>query len=58
MENKNHDYVTEYARAVYKGDILASKKNIKACERHLKDLKNNDLKYTFDVRKANRVIKF
>src|SRR5699024_4446543 len=33
-------------------------KNIKACERHLKDLKNKDLKYTFDVRKANRVIKF
>src|SRR5699024_11053631 len=58
MENKNHDYVTEYARAVYKGDILASDKNIKACKRHLKDRNNKDLNYRFDVEKANRVIKF
>ena len=52
------DYVTDYARKVYKGDILASDKNIKACKRHLKDRNNKDLNYRFDVEKANRVIKF
>lgn len=51
------DYTTEYARKVYKGDIVASMLVRKQCERHLKDLKN--LKgYSFDVAKANKVIKF
>lgn len=51
------DYTTDYARKVYKGDILASNLVKKQCERHLKDLK--ELKgYTFDIAKANKVIKF
>ncbi|MDN6345104.1 MAG: terminase large subunit [Tetragenococcus koreensis] len=52
------DYVTEYAKKVVSGKILASKKNVKACQRHLDDLKNTDLPYHFDVEKANHVIKF
>lgn len=51
------DPVTEYARAVYKGDIVASKKVKKECERHLKYLNESD-EYYFDVQEANRVIKF
>lgn len=52
------DYTTEYARAVVSGDILASEKNIASCERHLKDMNLNTLNYHFDVKKANKVIKF
>lgn len=58
MTNSFKDEVTEYARKVYKGDIMASRKNKQACERHLNDLKRKDFKYHFDVEKANRVIRF
>lgn len=51
------DPVTNYARAVYKGDIVASWKVKKECERHLKFLNEND-EYYFDVKESNRVIKF
>lgn len=51
------DYTTEYARKVYKGDILASFLVKKQCERHLKDMKGLE-GYTFDPDKANKVIKF
>ncbi|WP_305808910.1 terminase large subunit domain-containing protein, partial [Staphylococcus epidermidis] len=51
------DPVTEYARAVYKGDIVASWKVKKECERHLKFL-NESEEYYFDVKESNRVIKF
>ncbi|PTJ26006.1 terminase large subunit [Staphylococcus simulans] len=57
MQSQN-DYVTQYAQAVVKGDILASKKNIQACERHLRDLNNKDFKYHFDVEEANKIIRF
>ena len=57
MQNQN-DYVTDYAKAVVKGDILASRKNVQACERHLRDLNNKDFKYHFDVEEANKVIQF
>lgn len=51
------DCTTEYARKVYKGDIIASNLVKKQCERHLKDLK--ELKgYSFNIEKANKVIKF
>lgn len=52
------DYVTEYAQKVVNGEILASKKNVKVCQRHLDDLNNKDLPYHFDVKRANHVIKF
>lgn len=58
MQDERIDYVTEYARQVYKGDILASKKNTQACKRHLSDLKNKNSKYHFDVDRANEVITF
>lgn len=54
----NKDFVTEYARKVVNGEILASNKNVKVCQRHLDDLNNKDLPYHFDVKRANHVIKF
>ena len=54
----NKDYVTEYAQKVVNGEILASNKNVKVCQRHLDDLNNKDLPYHFDVKKANHVMKF
>lgn len=57
MERQNNP-VTEYASKVVNGEIIASDKNIKACQRHLDDLDNPDFKYTFDVDKANDVINF
>lgn len=54
----NKDYVTEYAKKVVNGKILASKKNVKVCQRHLDDLNNSELPYSFHVDKANHVIKF
>ena len=54
----NKDYVTEYAQKVVNGEILASKKNVKVCQRHLDDLENESLPYNFYVDKANHVIKF
>ena len=55
---KTNDEVTEFARKVVRGDILASQKNIQACKRHLRDLQDKNLKYTFDVEKANEIISF
>ena len=40
----NIDQVTEYAREVVKGNVLASQKNIQACKRHLKDLNTDNFK--------------
>ncbi|MEX5913847.1 terminase large subunit [Staphylococcus ureilyticus] len=54
----NKDFVTEYAQKVVDGEILASNKNVKVCQRHLDDLNNKDLPYDFYVDKANHVIKF
>ena len=54
----NKDFVTEYAQKVVNGEILASNKNVKACQRHLDDLNNKNLPYSFDVKRANHVIKF
>ncbi|MCY1589861.1 terminase large subunit [Staphylococcus pettenkoferi] len=54
----SYDVVTEYAVKVVQGDILASEKNVKACQRHLDDLNNKKLPYHFDAEKANHVIKF
>lgn len=57
MQNAS-DPVTSYAQKVVNGDILASEKNVKACERHLRDLNNKALAYYFDVDRANHVINF
>lgn len=55
---KRNDPVTEYAQKVVNGDILASKKNIKACKRHLRDIQNPNFDYHFDVERANDIINF
>ena len=52
------DRTTDYARKVVDGEILASKKNIQSCQRHLDDMELKVLNYYFDVEKANKVIKF
>ncbi|WP_239733012.1 terminase TerL endonuclease subunit [Mammaliicoccus sp. E-M26] len=57
MVRKN-DAVTEYALKVLNGEIIASDKNFKACQRHIDDMNKTDFKYRFDVDKANDVISF
>ncbi|MBF7023739.1 terminase large subunit [Staphylococcus kloosii] len=52
------DRTTDYARKVVKGEILASKKNILSCEKHLKEMNMKVFKYHFDVERANKVIQF
>ena len=58
MTKQQRDYTTEFAKKVVSGELLTSKKNIQACERHLRDLNNKAFKYHFDVKKANKAIKF
>ncbi len=53
-----NDAVTEYALKVLNGEIIASDKNFKACQRHIDDMNKTDFKYRFDVDKANDVISF
>lgn len=52
---------TWYAEQVVNGKIKASKKNIKACQRHLNDLKRQgteDFPWVFDEEKAHRPIRY
>lgn len=60
------DYITEYAKRIVNGDVLAGKPVIAACKRHLSDLnrshelhpKKVDFPYYYDFEKADRIIKF
>ncbi|AGN35089.1 terminase large subunit [Bacillus licheniformis] len=55
------DHVTEYARAVVNGEIVAGEFIILACKRHLEDLEKSKLHtfmYYFDVEEANTRIDF
>lgn len=56
------DQVTEYAKAVVSGKILAPKKVIWACNRHLKDLEKSkndkNFPYYWDIRESEKVIAF
>ena len=58
MTKTTVDRTTEYARKVVNGEILASKKNIQSCEKHIKDMNLKVFKYHFDVDRANKVINF
>jgi|UPI0005D0F909 phage terminase large subunit-like protein len=52
---------TWYAEQVVKGEIIASKKVIQACQRHLNDLKRqgtDEFPYVFDEERAYRPIQF
>lgn len=52
------DYVTQYAKKVVSGEILASKKNIQVCKRHLSFIKNPPNGCYWDNRLANKAIEF
>lgn len=53
------DRTTAYAHAVVKGDVIASKNVINACQRHLNDLMSgHERGLYFCVDSANRVFKF
>lgn len=58
MTTELFDHVTDYARKVCKGHIMANRKNIQACERHLRDMNRENFDYHFDIKKANKVIQF
>lgn len=51
------DDVTNYSRSAVRGDIQVSKLVKKQCEKHLRDIKNNET-YHWHPDKANKVIKF
>ena len=51
------DAGTKYARNVVDGDIVACKKVIQACQRHLKDLER-DFDYIYLPERAEKAIKF
>ena len=56
------DRVTEYAKKVVSGDIIAGILVILACERHLRDLekskKNREFEYKFDVKRSEWCLDF
>lgn len=55
------DYVLEYCNDILSGKINACKKQIKMCEREINDRKrseNDNFPYYFDLKEANKSIKF
>jgi len=50
------DRTTEYAKLVCRGERLAGKSEIQACERHLNDMSNKASPWIFDAREAERHI--
>lgn len=55
----NFDYATYYAEQVVAGKIIANKKNIQVAQRHLDDLKvQNVLNYQWKPEVAAKIIKF
>lgn len=52
------DHVTDYATRVINGEIVASKKVIKQCERHMSGLEDTNNRYQYNVDKANEIINF
>ncbi|API92707.1 MULTISPECIES: terminase large subunit [unclassified Virgibacillus] len=53
-----NDPGTQYARKVVNGEIIAGKKVIKACKRHLRDLENDKLDYIYLPERAEIAVKF
>lgn len=55
------DRVTEYARRVVNGEVIAGELHILACKRHIKDLKRQNTQgfpYYWDVEASQRIIGF
>lgn len=53
-----NDPGTQYARKVVNGEIIAGKKVIKACHRHLNDLEKEDFDYVYLPERAEIAVKF
>lgn len=49
---------TQYARKVVNGEIVAGKKVIQACQRHLDDLENENLNYVYLPKRADIAVNF
>lgn len=59
MAKRKKDRVTEYAKLVVSGKIIAGKSVIKACKRHLNDLKRSKTKefqYKWDVERSESAL--
>jgi phage terminase large subunit-like protein len=54
----SNDPGTRYARKVVNGEIIAGKKVITACNRHLRDLENDKLDYIYLPERAEIAVKF
>ena len=55
------DRVTEYARAVVAGKVIAGTPHIQACQRHLRDLERQNTEefpYHWDIKRANRILEY
>lgn len=52
------DPATQYAKKIVNGKIIAGKKVIKACQRHLDDLEKNDFDYVYLPERAEVAVKF
>src|SRR5690625_6811899 len=52
------DPATQYAQKVVDGDIVAGKKVIKACQRHLDDLEKENFNYVYIPERAEIAVKF
>lgn len=52
------DAAYQYAEKVVSGEILACKKVIAACKRHLADLQRTDFDYIYDPAEAQKIIDF
>src|SRR5690625_978966 len=53
-----NDPGTQYAKKIVNGDIVAGKKVIKACRRHLEDLEKEDFGYVYLPDRAEIAVKF
>ncbi len=53
-----NDPGTQYARKVVNGEILAGKKVIQACQRHLNDLEKENFDYIYIPKRAEIAVKF
>lgn len=59
MGKRRKDRTTEYAKKVVNGKIIAGKSVIKACQRHLDDIKRSktkDFPYKWDIDKAEEAL--
>ena len=55
------DRVTDYARRVVAGEVIAGSLHVAACERHLRDLERqetDEFPYYWDVDASQRIIEY